>query len=172
MVKKFFILISIAALALAACNNSGGDNSNNADSTVATVPVIMLEDFDANAGNFVDEQVQISGIVDHVCKHGGKKILLVNENGDASVHVDSDVRFEDSLVGTNATVIGIVREFVIDEAYCQQLEDDAIAQHSDGDDADAQQANKMQQAQFYRDSMAQTNVDHLSFYSLEFVSFK
>lgn len=172
MVKKLFILISIAVLSLTACNNSNSDNSQNDDSTVVSAPVIMLEDFDAKAGDFIDQEVQIAGIVDHVCKHGGKKILLVNENGDASVHVESDVRFEDSLVGTNVSVVGIVREFVIDEAYCQQLEDDAIAQHSDGDDADAQQSNKMQQAQFYRDSMAQTNVDHLSFYSLEFVSFK
>lgn len=172
MVKRLFIVFAIALTFVACKNTEDNENVADNDSTVVTNTVIALEDFDAQVADFVDSEIEISGIVDHVCKHGGKKILLVNENGNASVHVESDVRFEDTLTGTNVTVIGIVREFVVDEAYCQQLENDAIAQHSDGDDADVQQSHKMQEAQYYRDSMANAGVDHLSYYSLEFVSFK
>jgi len=175
MVKKFVIIITIA-LAFAACNSSDADNNDANDSTDVSLTAVSLSDFDAKAQDYVDVEIQVSGIVDHICRHGGKKLLLVNENGDASIHIDSDVRFEDTLAGSNVTVIGIVRELVIDEAYCQQLDDDAMTNHTGDDDNvvsdDDNHSQKNAQAQYYRDSMATAGVDHLSFYSLEFVSFK
>ncbi len=39
-----------------------------------------------------------------MCKHGGKKLLLVNDKGD--VHVESETRFDDALVGDEVTFKG------------------------------------------------------------------
>jgi len=169
MVKRILILLSVVFI-LGSCKNETNNDQKESDST--NITTVELKNFDTEASKFVDQQIKITGIVDHVCKHGGKKVVLVNQDGTASVHVESEISFSDTLIGSELTLVGIVREFRVDEAYCQQLEDDAMTQHSDGDDADAQQSKKMEEAQFYRDSMKTAGVDHLSFYSLEFVSFE
>jgi len=160
--KKILFLTMVIAL-FAACNS---DNTNeNTDTTE-----ISIANFDAVAGDYVDKQVVLTGIVDHVCKHGGKKILLVSDSAD--VHVDSDERFDEALVGEEITVTGIVEEFRVDEAYCQTLEDNKTNEHSEGEDQEVVLKQKHKQAQFYRDSMKTADVDHLSFYSLKYVSHK
>ncbi len=181
--KKIFFIILIA-LGLFACtsnNTTNDEKTNDADSTKvdttinavnenADIPVIALSDFEKQAGNYVDKKIEISGLVDHVCKHGGKKILLVNDSSD--VHVESDSRFEDTLVGKNVSLIGIVTEFKVDEAYCQKMENEDLNEHSEGKDKEEMKERKAQMLKFYRDSMKNAGVDHLSFYSLKFVSFK
>ncbi len=172
--KKLTIILSVIFLFSACAENNENKNENQENDSTKTEEIteINLNDFDSVAADFVDVKVKISGIIDHVCKHGGKKILLVNQAGDASLHVENDVPFEDTLTGSEVQVVGIVRELIVDEAYCQQLEQDAIAQHSEGDEQDVQQSHKMQQANFYRDSMKKAGVDHLSFYTLDFVKFQ
>ncbi len=180
--KKILLSLLIASTLFACTNNNSTDETTNdvdstkIDTTInavnedANIPVIAISDFDKEAGNFVDKKIEITGLVDHVCKHGGKKILLVNDSAD--VHVESENRFEDTLVGNTITLIGIVKEFKVDEAYMQKMEKDELNEHSEGKDKEEMKKHKQEMLKFYRDSMKNAGVDHLSFYSLEFVSFK
>ena len=160
-------------LSISCADSNKKDNITEAENTEATenttdIPVLTLADFDVSAANWVDKEVQVNGIVDHVCKHGGKKLFLVNDDGD--VHVESEVRFDDGLVGDEITVTGIVQEFRVDEAYCLQKEEDHIQNHKEGTDSDEVYDKKIKQIQNYRDSMKVAGIDHLSFYSLNYVS--
>jgi hypothetical protein len=103
-----------------------------------------------------------------VCKHGGKKLFLVNDEAD--VHVESDTRFDDELIGSEVIVTGIVREFRVDEGYCLKMEEDNIASHKEGETDQEQFDNKIAMIQEYRDEMKEKGVDHLSYYSLEYIS--
>ena len=181
MKKILFSLLIVSAFYACTNNNSNNETTNDSDSTKvdttinavnedADIPVVALSDFDKDAGNFVGKKIEVTGLVDHVCKHGGKKILLVNDSSD--VHVESETRFEDTLVGNTVSVIGIVKEFKVDEAYCQKMEKEELNEHSEGKDKEEMKERKQQMLKFYRDSMKNAGVDHLSFYSLEFVSFK
>ena len=76
--KRFFILLAIAGL-FASCNGDSENNEQNNDSSLAETIineatkqlVVSLADFEAKAPELVGKTIQISGIVDHVCKHGG-----------------------------------------------------------------------------------------------------
>ena len=157
------------------CNNNPTENEENdsaqlTETELAEAPVLAVADFDVKAADYIDNKVRVEGIVDHVCKHGGKKLLLVVDG--ASVHVVAqDERFDDALVGQQVSVNGIVREERIDESTCLQMEEDAIKNHSEGQADDEVLKAKQKQIKFYRDSMATAGLDHLSYYSLEFVSF-
>ncbi len=171
--KKIVIIFSILALSISCVENTKKENKSEIDKTEVTSnsnekPVLALAEFDTEAGKYVNQEVQVNGIVDHVCKHGGKKLLLVNDAGD--VHVESETRFDDALVGDEITLNGIVKEFKVDEAYCLQKEEDHMQNHKEGTDSDEVYAKKMEQVEIYRDSMKTAGVDHLSFYSLEYVS--
>jgi len=168
--KKYLSILAGIALMISACG-SGDEAKETTDSTqvaeVIEAPFIKINEFDSLAGNYVDKEIQVKGIVDHVCKRGGKRLFLVDDGGD--IHVDGEERFSDSLMGNEITVTGIVREFRVDEAYCLKMEEDNIKSHKNGQGDKETFEQKQKQIAEYRDSMKTANVDHLSFYSLEYV---
>ena len=173
MMRNFVSLI-VLAIAITACTGNTEktteDNytSEAVEATAKKIPQVMLADFDNQAGQYVDQEIKVAGLVDHVCKHGGKKLFLVSD--DADLHVESDERFDEALIGSHVMVDGIVREFKVDEAYCLKMEEDNIKSHSEGETDDELFKQKMEQINWYRDSMKTANSDHLSFYSIEYVS--
>ena len=172
MIKKLLTFVVIAGL-FASCvgEQKTDDNQNgNTVSTEQTVPEIPLVDFNEKAGEYVDHEIIVSGIVDHVCKHGGKKILLVSDSAD--VHIMSDTRFNDSLKGSEIIVTGIVREERFDEAYCLKMEEDNIKSHSEGNTDDELFKRKEKHVASLRDSMKAAGVDYISNFTLEYVSHK
>lgn len=164
---KKVVIIMVLALAFYACKTET-KKTETPKAEPQTIESIALADFDAKAGSWVGKEVKVTGIVDHVCKHGGKRLFLVDN--DADVHIDSDTRFDDALQGNEITVKGIVKEFRIDEAYCLQKEQDFIQKHKEGVDAEEVYKKKMKHIQAYRDSMKTAGIDHLSFYTLDYVS--
>ena len=168
---KHVVLSAVVISFIACTSNPTAINEDVEEVKVETkeVPVLSMANFDIEAANYIDGEIQISGIVDHVCKHGGKKLLLVNDDGD--VHVEADSRFEDELVGQHVSVQGIVREFRVDEGYCLKMEEDNISSHKEGETNQEDFEHKQNMVQTYRDSMEVAGIDHLSYYSLDFVSF-
>ena len=164
--------------ALFACNNTAETtDANSADSTaveVAETPVLDLGEFDAKAGEYIGKEIQVTGIVDHICRHSGKKILLVSDEG--SIHVEAEERFDENIAGNSITVIGVINEFRVDEAYCLKMEEETINSHVDGDedleDVKAKNERKLEEIKYYRDSMATAGIDHISYYSIDYVSHK
>jgi len=168
--KRIILFLAVIALTVSCAKNTKTESKTELNTVEIKTekPILALADFDSKAGNWIDKEVEVKGIVDHVCKHGGKKLLLVNDNGD--VHVESETRFDDALVGDEITLTGVVKEFKVDEAYCLQKEEDHMQNHKEGTDSDEVYAKKMEQIKTYRDSMKVAGTDHLSFYSLDYVS--
>jgi hypothetical protein len=171
--KNLIIIFSLGFL-LVACSNKNDqiEKANEALEIGNTelIPDLSIAEFNEKAGDFVNTEVRVKGIVDHVCKHGGKKILLVNDDGD--IHITSDERFPEELVGEEIYINGIVEEFRVDEGYCIQMDEDNIKSHKEGaTDSELFESKKMS-IQAYRDSMKVAGVDHLSYYSMVFVSYE
>lgn len=172
MMKKIVFLIALTA-SLISCktDTKKADDSQQAEEIVLNeTPVIIMGEFDTKAGDFVSKEIKIKGIVDHVCKHGGKKILLVTDDG--QVHITSEVRFDEALMGSEITVAGVVVEERIDEGTCLKMEEDNIKSHSEGATDQEQFDAKKDHIKQYRDQMAADSVDHISNYSLKYVSHK
>jgi hypothetical protein len=171
--KKFTVFFAALAIMISACNNSNSNEGEATDSLKTAqvqLPLIKLIEFDSLAANYVDQEVEVKGVVDHVCRHGGKRLFLVDDEG--SVHIDWTERFSDSIAGSHIAVKGIVREFRVDESYCLQQEQDNIMKHKEGQTDKESFEQKKKQLADYRNSMKSLGVDHLSFYSIDYVSHK
>lgn len=169
MTKNIIALSLIVFFMTSCCETTSTDETNQKTQTsIIETPMVTIGGFDTEAADYVDQEVVVSGIVDHLCKHGGKKLFLVSDDGD--LHVESDERFDEKLAGMDITINGIVREFRVDEGYCLKMEEDNIQSHKEGNTEDELYEQKMKQIEFYRDSMNVANTDHLSFYSLEYIS--
>jgi hypothetical protein len=167
---KNLLLISMIISFLVSCNPAQKEQVAEVmdEGIVTEMPTLTVDEFDVTAGQFVDKEIAISGIVDHVCKHSGKKLKLVTDGG--SVHVDSETRFDDALVGQEIELTGIVRELRVDESYCLQMEEDNTKKHRSGEMNEEQLGSQHKMIQHYRDSMKVAGVDHLSFYTIEYVA--
>ncbi len=167
--RKTLLFLSIITLFVSCGETPKQASMDDAAETITIEkPSLNLADFNAEAGKWVNKEVVVTGIVDHVCKHGGKKLFLVDDFGD--VHIDGENRFDDALIGSEIIITGLVKEFRVDESYCLQQEEDFIKKHSEGIDNDDVYAQKMEHIKQYRDSMQTTGLNHLSFYSIDYIS--
>ena len=164
--KKILVFIAVIVL-LTSCQNSSKEASKSELNQEQTF--IALSEFQSKASEFLKKEVQVQGIVDHICKHGGKKIVLVNN--DARVHVLSDTRFDESIVGKEIKLVGIVEEDRTDETSLLEIEEKAINIHSEEADDEIRQERMISYVNTMRDSLKRSGVDHFSEYHLQFVSF-
>lgn len=127
MSNRIYLLFAIVAL-LISCNNP----QNNATSTETTDQevveenvLITINDFDSQAINYVGKEVQIAGLVNHTCKHGGKRMFLIDPETEITVKIEAGEKvtsFDAELEGSKVLVTGIINELIIDEAYLTQWE--------------------------------------------------
>jgi hypothetical protein len=171
MMKNVFILLAVISLSVS-CNNNDNAKKDSTDSLKLEkkeITEIKLTEFESKAGGFIGKEVKITGVVDHVCKHGGKKFLLVD--GDKSLHVFNDNKFEETLSGSKVTVTGIVEEEKIDSAYIAETVNHEIGSHGSGTKEDKMKIKGIKEwAKMMTDSLKKEGVDHFSDYSLKFVS--
>lgn len=117
MIKKVLGTLAIVALIY-----SCGTKQKKAENTIEK---IKIEDLMANIDNYIDTDIAIGGIVNHVCAHGGKRLFLVSENSDVTIKViptEAFGVFNKELEGSSVYVYGIVKELRIDDAYINDLE--------------------------------------------------
>ncbi len=190
--KKFLFAIIALAFVIVSCENAGHQHeAADSDSkvNVEEIALINLQDFEAKAGDFVGKKIQLKGTVDHVCKHGGQRMFIVNQDSDARVKITPDeevAAFNTNLEGSAVNIFGIVEEMRIDEAYIMEWEAEIKSGEPMGDDKGegthlggkvekggegADVSEEMQKIIDLREMLAESGSDHLSFYSVLCTSF-
>jgi hypothetical protein len=173
-------IISIVAilfvLGFASCStgNQDKDKAVKADTVKVTVAT-----FEKQADSLVEKPVFIEGTVLHICKHGGKRLFLVDGNDSVRVEITAGekiTKFEESLIGSKITVTGILKEERIDTKYLNEWEAEIkkpAENHNVGvhtgakghEDAGVQE--KLEQIQELRAELKASGKDHLSNFSIE-----
>jgi hypothetical protein len=115
--KKITLLAFLAISLLYAFPISAQDKTNvpSAQSTVLTA---TPEKFQEIAVNNVGKEMEIQGLVVHVCKHGGKKLFIVGEDPEKRVKITASDKvsvFQPELEGSTIWVKGIVEPLAEEE---------------------------------------------------------
>jgi len=112
--KHLFLIVLVAVL-IVGCN-SGRDN-NGEEKGSGEITIVTAEDLDNNASAFVDKSVQVTGMVTHVCKHGGQKMFITDESRNANLLVrvsqsipEFDIGLEGSTVQITGKMVATVAE--------------------------------------------------------------
>jgi hypothetical protein len=180
MTKKLFSILILSIFFIASCNQGTKENSGDNKSDTARLTVLS---FDTSAHSYVDKPVIIEGTVLHLCKHGGKRMFLVDGTDSVRVEITAGqdiTKFEESLVGSRVRVFGTLKEERIDAKYLNEWENEVkkpVENHEAGihtgakghEDQGVQE--KLDQINSYRDEIKKSGTDHLSFYSIEAAKF-
>ncbi len=189
MARKFW-MIAIAAVILSACGSQTQKPENKVqEETVAeATPVqITVEEFSDKAGDLVGQEVAVSGTVVHVCKHGGKRMFIMNEDQDVRIKITSGegmAAFNTDMEGSDVAVKGIIEELRIDEDYLQNWENELNAEKG-GDsehkihtgeegheEHEGDVEHELEQISNYRDMLKESGKDHLSFYNIACIEYQ
>lgn len=186
---KNLLLIALVSALFVSCAGTANQEEQAAESKQETTmePVaVSVADFENKAGETVGQTVMITGTVDHVCQHGGKRMFLVDQGTDGRIKVvtgENMASFNTDLEGNDVKVIGTVDELRIDDAYLVEWENELMMESdakmketSDGSGHEGSEKGEeadqgehiagMEQIANYRKEMEEKGVDHLSFYSI------
>lgn len=174
MKKLFFV--ALLPFVIAACGGQKADKAQESDEQITEVTV---GNFKTMAPELVGKTIVIRGTADHICKHDGKKLFLIDPNSEGRVKVvtgDDMAAFDAANEGMDFIVTGTVAETVVDEAYLKEWEEELKSeeaekrhledgQHHEGEENKSNEDAYNQIAR-YREMMAEKGVDKLSFYHI------
>jgi hypothetical protein len=169
-----FIILSI--FILSSCDQ--GLKKQVTDNKNDTVKM-SVQTFDIKADSFIDRKVVIEGTVMHTCKHGGKRMFIVDGTDSIRVEITAGEeipKFDESLAGSRVRVWGILKEERIDAKYLNEWEAELkkpTENHSVGvhtgakghEDMDVK--DKLDQIAALREDIKNSGKDHLSNFSIE-----
>ena len=174
-IMKKIIGLVVVMLAFASCGNQSSKKEVNKEELIEkTVDVVRIspDEFADKAASLVGKQIEITGTVDHTCKHGGKKMVIYGKNADKMVKLmagESIDKFDSELEGQKVVARGVVNEFRMDEEYLQNWEKEVADHHGENDE---EYKEDMEQIAHYRAKMKADSTDHISFYSIMCESYK
>ena len=183
--KKLAFGLVLMLVALVACENAQVKTETPAQETVAEeITVIAIPDFDSLAEQYIGKKIQLSGTVDHICKHGGQRAFLVTPESEARIKITPDDKiaaFNTNLEGNPVVIVGIVEEQRIDEDYImeweQEIKSGEVAQDDKGEGTHlgghvekggegADIGEEMEKVNNLRQLLKDSGKDHLSFFSV------
>jgi len=115
MKKIFFIFLSFSLLI--ACKNVNRNNHSNIPVVQDSILTLTTDEFLANPAGYVDQKVIVTGMVAHVCRHGGQKLFLVSTATNKYLRINTGntiTEFPIDLEGSNIKVKGVVAKFELD----------------------------------------------------------
>lgn len=118
-----WVFIAIMAVSCKQSGNTDGENQQEVKSEqIVTASIVELL---ATPADYQDKEVAVSGMVTHVCRHGGQKCFIVADDGETQIRIvpggDID-EFKIDMEGSTVAFKGIFRVLDTAEAEVQMEE--------------------------------------------------
>jgi len=141
--QRAAFLVLVAFLAVS-CNQASKENSTES-TEVEQIVSATIQELLASPADFDGKEVAVSGMVTHVCRHGGQKCFIVAEDGETQIRIvpSGDIdEFKIELEGSNVAFKGVFRVMNVVETEelvenYESKEHHAVEQsHSEAEKAD------------------------------------
>ncbi|MCD4711292.1 MAG: OB-fold nucleic acid binding domain-containing protein [Bacteroidales bacterium] len=149
--QRSILWIFIALLAVS-CNQTAKKEGVNPEAvkTEKIVSATIVEILAAPA-DYKDKEVAISGMVTHVCRHGGQKCFIVADDGETQIRVvpggEID-EFKVEIEGSTIAIKGIFRVLNTEQAAEHQADHDSKEHHDE-----EQSHSSAEEAEYYLEAL-------------------
>lgn len=135
MKRKLTLLALISLFMISAGALSAQDKVKlTAGVSAEKTTVVKPDNFQDLAADLLGKEVEIEGMVIHVCKHSGKKLFIIGENPDMRVKVTASEKvplFDMELEGSVVHVKGIVEPMETEETVAAEAAEEGHEEDSD-----------------------------------------
>ncbi len=123
--KKIMLMFFVAAIFVACSTNTKTTNEDSQNKAIEECDYISVDSFLVVAADFIGKELTVQGTVDHVCKHGGKRVKIFSSCPSKSIHGEAGEtmgNFNAELEGSAVCLTGIVGESKMDLAEVDEYE--------------------------------------------------
>jgi hypothetical protein len=129
--QKSILWIFVALLAVSCNQTTKKEGADPEAVKTEEIVAATINELLATPADYQDKEVAISGMVSHVCRHGGQKCFMVADDGETQVRIvpagDID-EFKVDLEGSIIAIKGIFRVLTIEQAE-EHVEDHESKEH-------------------------------------------
>ena len=130
--QRSILWVLIAFMAVSSCNQTvkqEGDNQE-ASKTEQIVSATIVELL-ATPADYQDKEVAVSGMVTHVCRHGGQKCFIVADDGETQIRIVPGEDIDEFKIEMEGSIIAFKGIFRIlnPEVAAEQVEDHESQEH-------------------------------------------
>lgn len=129
LLLTFFCLIALSY----SCNqNTKTTNENVAVSKAAEITYQKVDEIFATGEKLTGKTVHVRGIIEHVCKHGGKRFKIINPGGKNELKIELGENFkpvDQSILGNTVRVSGKLVTVDMDADKVKQWEQEMRDKH-------------------------------------------
>ncbi|MBN2805415.1 MAG: hypothetical protein JXR22_02055 [Prolixibacteraceae bacterium] len=158
-----FILFTVL---LSACQN----NKKSSETDVLTVTQLL-----SNVDQLIDQELILTGTVNHVCSHSGRRCFLLDSLGDNTIRVEAGGEIESfskELMGNTIQVKGFVREDRLTLAEIEEMELEVLEKHPEDAEADGETCSaEMANIHKMREWMKEPGKDYYAIYYVDGLSY-
>lgn len=162
-----FLLILFSLLVFASCNLKQQDSEVNE---------LKVPDLLKVAEQNVGKKLTVSGMVNHVCSHSGRRCFIVDSTGEFSIRVEAVGEIESfgkELMGNNIKVSGILKEKRLMASEIDEMANDVIAEHPSDVEADSEHCSaEMSNINKMRSWMKEQGKNYYSIFYLEGINYE
>lgn len=128
--RKLFFVTLVVILSV-----SCGSRQNQPKQAEETVQVMTVDELMEAAADRVDQEVVISGLITHVCKHGGQRCFVMGTSDAVTIRVEAGDQigsFKQEFVGSELQIAGILRLVPVDGGHECSEGEVATHEHEQG----------------------------------------
>jgi len=142
MIKKL-LFAAIVAFTFTACNNAAEPATKTKD-VEEGMDVMTVDQLETNIEELIGQTVVVAGDVDHVCKHGGTKMVILGDSSDIHIKAteESGNFRADQVMDHRVIVTGVVDEFRVDEDFIAKKEAELEDMIANGGDEKTEEAEE------------------------------
>jgi PBP1b-binding outer membrane lipoprotein LpoB len=135
--KTIVSTLAVLTILLTACiQNQANKTSVAVEEAKVETPVNYqtVEAVLKNTDNLVGENVNVTGVIDHVCKHGGKRFKMLSSDGTQTIKVELGDKFkpaDPSIAGKTVKVTGTLSPYNMDAAMIKAWMKKELESHPD-----------------------------------------
>lgn len=139
---KAIISIAIAMLFLGSCTNNTQRTKTDVAQTskgTDTVSYYTLDELFLHAGELSGTTVHVKGIIDHVCKHSGKRFKIIGGNETLELKIELGDKFptcDPTIVGKIAKITGKLVPVILNADDVKKWEAHIRENHKGEEDTD------------------------------------
>jgi hypothetical protein len=164
---KITVLMVAFAAVLFACNSKPKATEVAAEQQTEAQTIVQILE---NAENLVEKEVYITGMVNHVCKHSGKRCFITDSTGENSIRIEAGGElggFNKELSGSTITAKGILKERRLLSTEIDELESKTLEEIEKAEVESDHCSAEMNNIKQMREWMKAHNKDYYAIYYID-----
>ncbi len=166
--KKTLFLFVAFAFVLFSCKQ--------AEKPVDEIKKVSFDELLSDNFEYKGGQVELEGMVLHVCAHSGKKMFIGNpDNPEQKIQIlvsDKISSFPKDLEGTKVSVVGTLEEEKLDMEYANKLEEEIKAESKDNTEHSCEFEESMKKVENLKQRIQNSPKGYVPKFTMKAISFK